>query len=160
MILMRGRLVDRELGDILGRHQADEIVFAARDDAEQRLAPARDAIAPIVAVEAEITPATGAWTLTVAAFGKREPRQRLAGRDGLAGIDQHVGDLQSRPFRPHRGLLARQDDAGHLDDIVEAGLCRLQHGDRRPLRRVGFVGESGLRGDAQQRSADQDRPPN
>ena len=101
---------------------------------ENSASPLPEAMAPTAAVEAEISPATGACTSDGAAFGQRQPRQGLAGGDGIAGIRQHFGDLQPHPLGPHLRLLARNDDAGHFDDIAEAGFRRLQHRDRGALR--------------------------
>ena len=66
---------------------------------ENSASPLPEAIAPTAAVEAEISPATGACTVTRAAFGQRQPRQHLAGGDGIAGFGQHFRDLQPRPLR-------------------------------------------------------------
>ena len=47
---------------------------------ENSASPLPDAMAPTSAVEAAISPATGAVHLHRAAFGQRQPRQRLARR--------------------------------------------------------------------------------
>ncbi len=142
----RGRLLGRELGKILGRHQADQIVFAARDDVEQRLAAPRGH-SPHDRRRGRDHARDRRLDVDRAAFGQVEPGQRLAGGDGVAGIGQHVGDLQPLPLRPHRALLARNHDAGNLDDIGKAGLRRLEHGDRGALGGVGVVGGAGRVGE-------------
>ena len=75
---------------------------------ENSASPLPEAMAPTAAVEAEISPATGACTMHGAAFGQRQPGQGLAGGDAIAGIHQHFGDLQPHTLGPHLRLLARQ----------------------------------------------------
>ena len=101
---------------------------------ENSASPLAEATAPITAVEVEISPATGACDHLRAAFGQRQPGQILPGGDGIAGLGQDFRDLQPRPLGAHHGLLARDDDAGNLDDRRKAELRRLQHRDRRALR--------------------------
>ena len=79
------------------------------------------------------------------ALGQGQPRQHLACGDGIARIRQHFGDLQPHPLGPHLRLLARNDGAGHLDDIGEAGFRRLEHGDRGALRRAGSASSAAAR---------------
>ena len=56
--------------------------------------------------------------------------------------------ITSATFSPIRSgrtcvLLARNDGAGHLDDIGEAGFCGLEHGDGGALGGASIVGGEG-----------------
>jgi hypothetical protein len=71
-----------------------------------------------------------------AAFGQRQPGEILPGADGLAGIGQDLRDLQARPVRPYKSLLAGNQDAERLDQIGKAEFRRFEHRHRRALRRI------------------------
>ena len=124
---------------------------------ENSASPLAPAIEPTTAEEVEISPAIGAAHQRQPALGQREPGQQLAGGDGIARLRQDFRHLQPRPLRAHRGLLPRDQDARHLDDIAETGLCGLEHGDRGALRRGVIVGgERG--GGEEEEGGDQKRP--
>ena len=91
--------------------------------------PLPDATAPTTADELLTRPATRRLNQRRAAFGKREPGQRLTRRDGIAGIGQNFGHAQSLTLRPHRSLFTRKKNTGDFDDVAEAGLGGLEHGD-------------------------------
>ena len=84
---------------------------------ENSASPLPEATAPITAVEAETSPATGACTVTTPPSGSVSRASVLAGGHGIAGLGQDFRHLQPRPLRAHRGFLARNDDAGNLDDV-------------------------------------------
>ena len=120
---------------------------------EQRLALARGDRADRCAVELATSPATGACTSDRAAFRQRQPRQRLPGGDGIAGIGQ---DLR-RPSAPAAPAAPRSPRADRimpddLDNGGKAGFRRLQHRDRRALaaRRPSSAARACCEGEAEQ----------
>ena len=62
----------------------------------------------------------------------------LPSGDGIAGIRQHLGDLQPETLRPDLGLLPPDHD-GHLDDNAEAEFRGFEHGDGGALRGTIFI---------------------
>ena len=66
---------------------------------ENSASPLPEAMAPTAAVEAEISPATGACTATVPPSGSVSRASVWPGGDGIAGIGQHFGDLQPHAAR-------------------------------------------------------------
>jgi len=147
-------LVDLELGDVLHRHQADQVEFASRDDGKQRIALRRGHRADHRRGRRH-QPGHGSRDQRQPAFGLAEPGQQLTCGDGVAGLGQDFRDPEPRPLRAHRRLLARDDDPGHFDDGREAGFYSFQHGDRRApggiLGGVGLVGgEGGMGGEGEE----------
>ncbi len=120
---------------------------------ENSASPLPDATAPIVAVEASTSPATGACTWAMPPSGSVSRASDLPGGDGIAGLGQDFRNLQPRPFGPHHRLLARDHDAGHLDDIRKARLRRREHRDRRALGSVGLVGGERGAGEGEEESS-------
>ena len=145
-----GGLVDLQLRNVLGRNQADQVEFASGDNAEQRLALARCGGADHRRGRGDQACDRGLHQRG-AAFGKGEPGQRLTGGHGIAGIGQDFRDLEALPLRADHGFIARNDRARDLDNGGEAGLCRVDHGDGRPLGRVVVGAKAWLRRKTEQR---------
>ncbi|MET3259911.1 hypothetical protein ABIF38_001417 [Bradyrhizobium japonicum] len=125
------RLLGLQLGDVAGRHHADQIVLALGDDREQRVL-ARCRAAYDRRRRRDRARHRRRDVDRVGAVGQL--RQHLAGGDGVAGIGHHLRHLQAETVGPDLLLVAWQHDAGDLDDIAEAELCGLQHRHRRALR--------------------------
>src|SRR6185312_10013611 len=63
--------------------------------------------------------------------------------DGIAGLGEHLGDLEPLPLGPDRDLIAGHDHARHVDNIGKACLGRLDDGDRLALGGLLVRGEGG-----------------
>jgi hypothetical protein len=83
-------------------------------------------------------------------FAGREPCQNLSGSDALAGLDEHLGDLQSLAFRPHQNFVPRREHPGHLQRVGEAHALGRHHRDGQ-LR--GCTGTVAFRGRCRQGKA-------
>ena len=152
MILTSRGLADRELRQISRTGTMPTRSNSLRAMMENSASPLPPATAPITAVDARDQPGHRRRHHGQPALGKVEPGQQLAGGDGVAGLGQDFRHLQPRPLRAHRRLLARDQDAGNLDDVGEAGLCGLEHGDRgAPGRALGrLLGGEGGGGEGEQ----------
>ncbi|MGY4456295.1 hypothetical protein ACVWYI_000255 [Bradyrhizobium sp. LB13.1] len=68
----------------------------------------------------------------------RQARQLLIVGDQRAFGDEEVGDPGSLLIGDDHGFAARHEEAGHPDQVGEAGIGRLRHDDQRLARR--FLG--------------------
>ena len=68
---------------------------------ENSASPLPEAIAPTDAVEAEITPATGACTVICPPSGSVSRASTWPAVTVSPGIHHHLGDLQPHPLGPH-----------------------------------------------------------
>ena len=126
----------RELGDIARRHQADQVVFAARDDGNSA-SPLAEAIAPIIAVMAEIV-RRPAPAPRPTALRQRQPRQRLPRGHGIPGIPPappRPSALRSgRTWVSSRGMMMPDTSTR----LPKTGFCDLEHARRRDAQRLLF----------------------
>ena len=152
-------LVDRELRNIAWVGTSPTRSNSLRAMMENSASPLPEAGAPITAEEVEISPATGACTCATPPSG-RVSRASVWPAVTVSPASARIS-ATFRPGRSGRTAVSSRGitNAGNLDDGVEAGFRRLEHGDRGALGGVGLVGgEGGVGGEAEQGGDDGGEP--